>query len=86
LKHIFNMNNYGFACLNTLGNRSVGTKVKTRKLSVLLSPWSSQTDFGVSSSNLCYSIETTIVHFSLLCFYCDYVNFAVLMYSIYILC
>jgi len=31
-------------------------------------PWTSQITFGVSSSNLCYAVETTIVHFSLLCF------------------
>jgi len=30
-------------------------------------------------SNLCYSMETTIVHFSILCFYCDYVNLVILI-------
>jgi len=55
--------------------------------SSLLSPWTCQTTFGVSSSNLCHAIETTIVHISLLCFnYCDYANLSILMYLFYILC
>ena len=55
-------------------------------LNVLLPPWTSQTTFCVSSSNLCYSIETTIVHISLLCFNCDDANLSMLMYLFYILC
>jgi len=42
--------------------------------------------FCVSSSNLCHSIETTIVHFSLLCFYCVYVNLAILTIWFVMLC
>jgi len=49
-------------------------------------PYTSQTLFVVASSNLCYSIATTIVHSSLSCFYCDYVNLAIFMHLIYTFC